>query len=58
MTEEKILLIVKAFPNFEKGKAEYDWEFPSNLDSSRMIGILELIKHDLLNNWNEQLEEE
>lgn len=59
MTEEcKVLLIVKAYPNFEKGKAEYDWEFPDKCDSSRMIGVLELIKHDLLHSWNEKIEEE
>lgn len=55
--KDKVLLIVKAAPNFQKGKAEYDWEFPDNCDSSRMLGILELIKHDLLHDWNEKVEE-
>ena len=59
MTEEyKVLLIVKAYPNFEKGKAEYDWEFPNKCDSSRMLGILELIKHDLLHDWDNKILEE
>ena len=58
MKSEKILLIIKAYPNFEKGKAEYDWEFPEKIDSSRMLGILDLIKHDLIHSWNENVEEE
>lgn len=49
---EKTLLIVKAYPNFEKGKPEYDWEFPDGCDTSRMIGILEMIKYDLLKNMD------
>ncbi len=48
---EKTLLIVKANPNMELGKPEYDWEFPDKCDTSRMIGILEMIKHDLLDGW-------
>ena len=58
LEEGKVLLVVTAYPNITIGKAEYDWEFPNNCDSSRMIGILELIKHDLLHSWNEKLEEE
>lgn len=50
MKEEKILLIVKAYPNYEIGKPEYDWEFPDNCPTTRMIGILELIKNDLIQN--------
>ena len=55
--DEKILLIVRAFPNYEKGKPEYDWEFPSHADISRMLGVLDLIKFDLMLNWMEQQEE-
>ena len=57
---EKTLLIVKAYPNFEKGKPEYDWSFPDKCETSRMIGILEMIKHDLLkhmDNLNGEYEE-
>lgn len=51
------LLIVKAYPNMEKGKPEYGWDFPYPCDTSRMLGILELIKHDLLHSWDEKQEE-
>jgi len=54
MKEEKILLIVKAYPNYEKNKPEFDWEFPDNCSTSRLIGLLELIKADLIENWREQ----
>ncbi|MFW5895555.1 MAG: hypothetical protein ACOCT9_02305 [archaeon] len=51
MTEDfKTLLIVKAYPNYEKGKPEYDWSFPDNCPTTRMLGILEMIKYDLLLN--------
>lgn len=56
-SEEKTLLIVKAYPNYQLGKPEFDWEFPDNCSTSRMLGILELIKHDLLHSWDEQIEE-
>lgn len=52
MEEGKTLLVVKAYPNYEKGKPEYEWEFPISCDTSRMLGILEMIKHDLLNNMD------
>ncbi len=55
--EGKTLLIVKAYPNFELGKPEFDWEFPDNCSTSRMLGILDLIKYDLLTSWNQQQEE-
>ncbi len=60
MTEEdhKVLLIVKAYPNFEQGKAEYDWEFPDKCDISRMMGVLDLIKHELLHRWKKEQEED
>lgn len=56
MQDEKIILIVKAYPNWEKNKPEFYWEFPDNCSSSRMIGILELIKMDIINNWLEKSE--
>jgi len=56
--EGKTLLIVRAYPNLKLGKPEYDWEFPTNCPTSRMLGILDLIKHDLLTQWKEDVEEE
>ncbi len=53
--EEKTLLIVKAYPNLELGKPEYDWEFPDSCSTTRMLGILEMIKYDLLNSWKKQV---
>ena len=59
MTEEvKTLLIVTASFNEETGKPEYDWQFPDNCATSRMLGILELIKFDLLTHWDEQNSED
>ncbi len=54
MEEEKTLLIVKAYLNPEKDKPEFDWDFPDNCSTSRMLGILDLIKADLIQGWMEQ----
>ena len=54
METEKTLLIVKAYPNRELNKPEYDWEFPDKCPTSMMIGILEMVKYDLLNNVMEE----
>lgn len=58
MEPERTLLIVKVYANIEKGKPEYDWKFPDKCDTSRMLGILEMIKYDLLKNWMEESEQE
>ena len=50
---EKTILVVKVYANFEELKPEYDWEFPHTIPTSKMIGVLELIKADLIENWRE-----
>ena len=54
MEQGKTLLIVKAYPNYELGKPEFDWEFLDNCPTSIMLGVLDLIKADLIDNWREQ----
>jgi len=56
--KEKIILVVKAYANLETRKPEYDWAFPDSIPTTRMIGILELIKADLLNNFSNKQETE
>ena len=52
--EEKDILIVRIRFNDLYNKPEYSWDFPNNIDTTRMLGVLELIRDDLLNHWYEQ----
>jgi hypothetical protein len=49
----KVILIVKAYPNYELNKPEFDWEFPNNCPTSTMLGVMDLIKADLIDNWRD-----
>lgn len=56
--ESKTILVVKAYPNYELNTPEYDWEFPDNWKTSSLIGILEMIKHDLIHHNEDYTEDE
>ena len=55
---EKIILIIKARRNLEKGNLIFEWNFPESVSSTFLIGAMEMIKLDVLNNWCEESEEE
>lgn len=50
----KIILIVKAYPNYDLNKWEFDWDFPNTVPISGMLGVLDLVKSDLIDDWKDQ----
>ena len=49
------LKIVGEIEKIKQGKRpEYSWEIAEGTNITRLIGILESIKHDLLTNWEEE----
>lgn len=49
---EKTLLVIKAHYNQTTRELDYSWTFPDRADSTRLIGLLELVKQDLLRDFD------
>lgn len=55
---ERPILLLKIKVNSKTGKRELIWDYLESVDSSYLVGALEMVKQDVLNNWCNKSEEE